>query len=316
VLAAKVLLILLILGGVAVFFGSGAGNLLIHGFIVKRLEKMTGGQVAVQSISIRWLSLEVRLNGLVIHGREPAGTEPLFAADEVQVGLRIDSFWRHKVSLNDLLVQRPQVHIRVEKDGSSNVPVPQSASTRKPAREELFDLRIRRLQLQNGWVLYNDVRTPLALEGDNLRLALDASGAASQAMYLGTIDWQSIRFTAKHFLPWPVSVSAKFTLRRDGFTLEQGVLNAGRSHVDVQAEMQDYSRPKWSFRYRGWVNLLDIRENLRSPETPTGRADVHGEGTFAEGQFRGTGSYSGHEITLTYPIFHVSGLSSRGSFRI
>jgi len=316
VLAAKVLLILLILAGVAIFFGSGAGNPLIHRYVVHTLEKLTGGQVVLRSISIRWLSLEITLKGLVIHGREPAGTEPLFDADEVQAGLRVDSFWGHKVSLNDLVVQRPQVHIRIEKDGSSNVPVPQGVAAKKPVRETLFDLRIRRLQLQNGWVLYNDVRTPLALEGDNLRLALDASGQANQAMYLGTIDWQSIRFTAKHFLPWPVSMSAKFTLRRDGFTLEQGVLNAGRSHVDVQAEMQDYSQPKWSFRYRGWVNLLDIRENLRSPETPTGRADVHGEGTFADGQLRGSGSYSGNDIKLTYPIFQASGLSSRGSYQI
>jgi translocation and assembly module TamB len=316
VLAAKVLLILLILAGVAIFFGSGAGNPLIHGYVVKRLEKMTGGRVTLGSISIHWLSLEVRLKNLVIRGREPAGTEPLFAADEVQAGLRIDSFWGRRVSLNDLLMQRPQVHIRIEKNGASNLPVLQGASTRKPARETLFDLHIRHLQLQNGWILYNDVRTPLAVEGDNLRLALDSSGSASQSMYLGILDWQSIRFTAKRFLPWPVSVSAKFTLREDGFTLEQGILNAGRSHVDAQAEMQDYSHPKWNFRYRGWVNLLDIRENLRSPETPTGRADVHGEATLADGQFRGTGSYSGHEIELTYPIFHVAGLSSRGSFQI
>src|SRR6266404_4138423 len=316
VLAAKLLLILLILGGVAIFFGSGAGNPLIHGYVVKRLEKMTGGQVALRSISIRWLSLEVRLKGLVIRGREPADTEPLFAADEVQAGLRIDSFWGRKVSLNDLLVQRPQVHIRIEKNGASNVPAVQGATPRKPARETLFDLHIRRLQLQNGWILYNDVRTPLAVEGDNLRLALDSSGSTGQPMYLGTIDWQSIRFTAKHFLPWPVSVSAKFTMREDGFTLEQGILNAGRSHVDAQADMQDYLHPKWNFRYRGWVNLLDIRENLRSPETPTGRADVHGEGTFADGQLRGSGSYSGNDIKLTYPIFQASGLSSRGSYQI
>ena len=316
VLAAKLLLILLIVMGVMIFFGSGAGNPLIHGFVVNRLEKMTGGQVTLGSISIHWLSLEVRLKGLVIRGHEPAETEPLFAADEVLAGLRIDSFWGRKVSLNDLLVQRPQVHIRVEKNGASNLPVPKGASAKKPARETLFDLHVRRLQLQNGWILYNDVRTPLAVEGDNLRVALDASSSAGQPMYLGAVDWQSIRFTAKRFLPWPVSVSAKFTLRQDGFTLEQGILSAGHSHVDAQAEMQDFSHPKWNFRYRGWVNLLDIRENLRSPETPTGRADVHGEGTFTDGQFRGTGSYSGHEIELTYPIFHASGLSSRGSFQM
>jgi len=72
----------------------------------------------------------------VIRGREPADTEPLFAADEVQAGLRIDSFWGRKVSLNDLLVQRPQVHIRIEKNGASNVPVVQGATPRS-RREKL-----------------------------------------------------------------------------------------------------------------------------------------------------------------------------------
>ena len=135
VLGTTVLLILLIFGGVAIFFGSGAGNPLIHGFVVSRLERATGGQVTLQSISIRWLSLEVRLKGLVIHGREPAGTEPLFAADEIQAGLHIDSFWGHKVSLSDLLVQRPQIHIRVEKNGSSKPefgPRPNLARTALP----------------------------------------------------------------------------------------------------------------------------------------------------------------------------------------
>ena len=315
VLVAKLSLITLFVIGVVIFFGSGAGNPLIHGFVVSRLERLTRGQVALQSISIHWLSLEIRLKGLVIHGREPAGTEPLFAAEEVIAGLRIDSFWGRKASLNELVLQRPQVHIRIEKNGSTNIPLQPSGSPQRPLRQTLLDLHVRHLQLLNGWLLYNDVRTPLAVEGDNLRLALDASGG-TQPMYLGTLDWESIRFTAKRFLPWPLGVSAKFTLRGDGFTLEQGVLNAGRSHLDAHIEMQDYATPRWTFRYRGWVNLLDIRENLRSMETPTGRADVHGEGTFADGQFRGTGSYSGHEITLSYPIFHVSGLASRGTFRM
>src|SRR5713226_1137026 len=75
VLAAKVFLIVLALIGVAIFFGSGAGNPIIQRFIVHRLETVTGGHVALKAISIRWLSLEVTLKGLVIHGREPAGTE-------------------------------------------------------------------------------------------------------------------------------------------------------------------------------------------------------------------------------------------------
>ena len=119
----------------------------------------------------------------MIHGNEPAGTEPLFSAEEVQAGLRIDSFWGRKVSLNELLLQSPRVHIRVERNGTSNVPALRSGSRNKPASETLFDLRIRRLELLNGWILYNDVKTPLALEGRDLRLALDASGSPASGVF-------------------------------------------------------------------------------------------------------------------------------------
>ena len=84
VLGAKASLILLVLIGVATFFGSGAGNPIIQRYIVHNLEKATGGKVALKSISIHWLSLKITMKDLVIHGWQPAGTEPLFAADEVQ----------------------------------------------------------------------------------------------------------------------------------------------------------------------------------------------------------------------------------------
>jgi translocation and assembly module TamB len=316
VLAAKFLLASLALGGVAVFFVSGAGNPITERFVIHQLEALTGGRVELRSMSIRWRSLQLTLKGLVIHGREPAGTEPFFAADEVQAGLRVDSFWGRKVSLNDLLVQRPQIHIRMEKNGSSNLPTSGKGRQNTLAPQMLFDLRIRRVQLVDGWILYNDVQTPLALQGNNLRLVLDASGPANLPLYLGTMEWQSVQFAAKSYYPLPLGVAAKFTLYRDGFTLEQGILNAGRSHLDGYLEMHDYVRPEWTFRYRGQLSLVDFREILRSPETPTGLVDVRGEGSLRKGQWRGTGSYSGRDITLTYTIFRAAGLSSRGSVQI
>src|SRR6202158_3224394 len=121
VLGAK---IVLIVPGRLIFFGSGAGNPLIRRFVLNRLETITGGRVELRPLSIRWLSLSAELRGLVIHGREPAGDGPVFAAEDVRVGLRVDSFWGRRVSLNDLFVQQPHVHIRVERDGSTNVPAP------------------------------------------------------------------------------------------------------------------------------------------------------------------------------------------------
>src|SRR6266853_20645 len=104
--------------------------------------------------------------------------------------------------------------------------------------------------------------------------------------------------TSGAFCSSTVGLAAKFTLWRDGFMLEQGVFSAGRSHLDAQAEMNGFSDPQWSFRYRGWVDLLDFRETLREPTVPTGRVDVAGEGHFAGGQYHGSGSYWGQNIAL------------------
>jgi translocation and assembly module TamB len=314
VLGAKIFLIVV---GLTIFFGSGLGNPVLQRFLVRRLVAITGGRVELRSLSVQWLSLRATLKGLVIHGREPAGTEPLFAAEEVQAGLRVDSFWGRKISLNEVLVQQPHIHIRIEKNGATNIPsAPHSPSTGKRLRETLLNLRLRGVKLENGWILYNDVKTPLAVEGGELRFALDAGGTPEHPLYLGALDWQSIRLTGQRFLPVAVNLSAKFTFWRDGFTLEQGVLSAGRSHIDAEAEMAGFTDPKWTFRYRGRLSLLDIRETFRSPLTPTGRVDVRGEGGFAGGQVRGTGEYSGHDITLSYDIFHAAGLTSRGSYRM
>jgi translocation and assembly module TamB len=314
VLAAK---IFLIATGLTIFFGSGLGNPILQRFLVRRLSAATGGRVELQSLSVHWLSLRATLRGLVVHGREPAGTEPLFAAEVVQAGLRIDSFWGRKISLNELFIEQPHIHIRIEKNGTTNIPVAaRSPATGGLLRETLLNLHLRGVKLKDGWILYNDVKTPLAVEGGELLFALDASGTLEHPLYLGTLDWQSIRLTAEQFLPVSANVSAKFTFWRDGLTLEQGVFSAGRSHIDAEAEMAGFTEPKWTFRYRGWLNLLDFRETFRSPLTPTGRVDVRGEGGFAGGQVSGTGEYSGHDITLSYNIFHAAGLTSRGSYRM
>jgi len=307
--------ITLILIASAVFFASGAGNPLLRRLAIRRINAMTGGQAEIRSLSIQWLSLHASAKGVVIHGKEPEGTEPLFSAEEVRAGLKIDSFWGREVSLTDVLIREPHLHVRVEKNGATNVPaVPRKSD--KPARELLFALRIRHIEFVNGWILYNDVKTPLALEGSDLHLILDAGGSMAHPLYVGNLDWKNLSFTDERFLPLPITASAKFTLWHDGFTIEQGQFTIGSSRVDLQAEMSDFRAPKWKYRYRAWANLADFRKTLRSPLTPTGKVDVRGEGSFAGGELTGMGTYSGSEIVLSYDIFHQGGLRSTGSYRL
>jgi translocation and assembly module TamB len=305
--------IFIAVAAVVFFFGTGLGNPLIRRVLVRRLEHLTGARVELRTISIRWLSLGATIKGLEIHGTEPAGTEPLFYGEEVQAGIRIDSLWGRKISLDRLYIRQPRIHIRFEKNGASNIPSPPRKPGSKPFGQTLLDLHARELKIEEGWLLYNDLQKPLALEGDALHLVIDGGGPLDHTLYVGNLEWQNVTFTSKSFIPVPVSVLAKFSVSRDGFTVEQAILNAGRSQIDAHAELVNFAEPRWSFKYRGWLELGDLKEKLRNELVPTGRADFRGEGTLVAGQFHGTGSYSGHEIDLPYDIFHANGLTSHGN---
>jgi translocation and assembly module TamB len=307
----------LIAVGLLIFFGSGAGNPFLKRVLIRRLNATVGGWSEVDSLSIEWMSLRAKIRGLVIHGKEPRGSEPLFSAKEIDAGLRIDSVWGRRVSLDELKITQPRVHIRVEKDGSTNVPAPPGPKQKpgKPMNELLFDLRVKQLQLLDGRILYNDVGTPLAMQGSEFRLALNGGGDAGKPIYVGALDWKDVQFAAKRYVPVPVNLSAKFSIRRDGFTVEQALVGAGRSRLDLQGELNDYRAPNWKFKYRAWMDLLDFRKTLREPLTPSGKVDVRGEGTLSAGAVQGSGSFVGSEINLNYEVFRDSGVGARGSYR-
>ena len=61
--------------------GSGLANPLLRRILVDRLEGLTGARVEIRTVSVGWFSLNATINGLVIHGKEPADTEPLFPDD-------------------------------------------------------------------------------------------------------------------------------------------------------------------------------------------------------------------------------------------
>jgi translocation and assembly module TamB len=292
---------------------SGLVNPLLRRALVSRLETRTGAKVEVRTVFVGWFSLDATVRGLVVHGREPSDTEPLLSIEQAKIGLRIDSFWGRRVSLRELILQQPRFHIRVEKDGTSNLPtLPRPAG--KPLNETLLELHIGHLQITDGWLLYNNMRKLVAVEGGELRLNLTLAGTPASPLYLGTLDWDSIALARSRDVPVPANVSAKFSLDREGFSLEQAILDLGRSHFDLQAQMPVLSEPNLTYRYRGWLDLLDLREALRTPEIPLGRVDLRGDGAITNGSVLGRGNFAGDNITLGFQDFHSANLSSRSSY--
>jgi len=303
------------LAAIAVY--SGLANPLLRRALVSRLETLTGGKVEVRTVSVGWFSLDANIRGLVVHGKEPGDTEPLFTVEQAKIGLRIDSFWGRRISLKELILQQPRFHVRVEKDGTNNLPtLPHPTTPRKPLNETLLNLHVGHVKIEDGWVLYNNVRKLVAVEGGDLRFNMTLAGTPECPLYLGTLGWDSIELARRRDVPVPANLSAKFSLDKEGLTIEQGILDLGRSHIDLQAKMPNLSEPNLTYRYRAWVDLLDLREAFRTPEIPLGRVDVRGEGAVSNGTISGNGSFAGDNITLSFEDFHSANLTTRTSYTL
>src|SRR5450755_3939181 len=129
--------------------------------IVSAAETATGGRVEIGSFDYNWRSLTVEVAPFVIHGKEPPQAAPFFRADRIRIGLRIVSFLEQRVDLVSMTVEKPQVSVTVNPDGSTNVPEPKvQQRSKKSFAEQLLDLKVQHFDLRDGFAEYNSQRIP------------------------------------------------------------------------------------------------------------------------------------------------------------
>jgi translocation and assembly module TamB len=297
---------------------SGWADDWIREAVVEQIRNFTGEGVELQSIHIDPLDLQVTMQDFTVRGREPSGTPPLFHADRLVVAVNIDNFWGRKVSLRNLELIQPSIHIRVEGDGSSNVPAPRpSAQPRSPGpplRERLFAFVTRRLRIVDGQLLVNDVRMPLVASGDRFNFAVDYSETDGVPSYLGDLSWQQFEVALRNYLPFRSDLSMRFQLQPNSLSVTQLVWNLPHTSIDSQFSVANFAQPAWNFRYRGNLDLQDIRDILRKPTTPDGRVEFSGQGSYGDRKLVLDGDYAAEAITLHFRWFHAGGFTSRGTY--
>jgi translocation and assembly module TamB len=294
---------------------SGAADNYVRRTIIEQIQKLTSGSATLAEFHFNPWRLRVTLSDFTVHGREPAGTPPFFHADRLEVGLRIDSVWGRKFSLGDVEVSHPVLHLRLERDGSINVPVARRPSQGKPLRQRIFEIVVRRLKLDDGEMLFNDVRVPLVAEGGRFDLSIDYAELNAKPMYLGEFRWQQMELVARRYLPFNSDLSVRFTLEPNSFSVTQLFWKAPHTSIDAQLWNLNLANPNWAFRYRGHLDFKDLQTILRKPNSPSGNVDFSGDGHFGDGRLGVTGKYSAADIVMPYDWFHSSGITSRGSYR-
>ena len=97
--------------------------------LIVTLEDATGGRVELASFHWNLSQLAFEADGLTIHGLEGPDQLPYVHVDHALVRLHIISFIERQISLEQLELQHPVIHLIVHPDGTTNAPEPKIKST-------------------------------------------------------------------------------------------------------------------------------------------------------------------------------------------
>ena len=241
--------------------------------MVEQASRATGARVEIGDFRFRWSDLRVDFDRIVLHGSEAAARAPLLQIDHVQVGLKIISLWRHKIDLNEIVIDRPSIHFSVDQHGRSNLPqTPQRGAGN--GGTNIFSLAIGHFVVNQGELDYNDRHIPL--NGDAHELHAEVSFNPAKTEYDGTLGYRDGHFQFGTFNPVQHGLQVRFGATPSGTIFDSLVINAGASTVSVQAHLQDYGNPSVDGSYRADVSTLELGKILKATPFPAGQVNVQG----------------------------------------
>jgi translocation and assembly module TamB len=318
---ASAALIVALLAGILIW--TGIADRWARHIIVSDVDASTGGRAELGAVRIEWFSLRATLENFTLHGKEAAGAAPLFHADRIVAVVRGDALWRRALSLSSLEIEHPSFRLIVAPDGSTNLPSPASRKAPTPWRQRLFELAIATIRLDNGEFFYNDRRQPLDLEAKDFDFALDYAAVAGQPLYFGDLEWKHAEFQEGRLIPFACDLSARFTISQPDFHLTQLILHLPHSTLDANADLQGAAPQALTFRYRGNLDLEDVRDAFDAPTAPTGDVEFGGQGKYtasgaadgAAAEWITSGHYAANRIAISHLWFHGAGISTSGDYQ-
>lgn len=298
-------------------FATGFAQRFLRRAAIRAIADRTGARVEMKRFHFYPWQLRVEIDGLTLHGLEPPTAPPLFHADRIDVAVRILSFLHHKIALEKLVIDRPELAISIDKHGHSNLPPRKPRPKGKPWQETLFDLQIGKLELRDGRADIGNLRIPLAVQGNDFDFALHYSAESpTTGVYLGSFDFHHVLLAAKRDIPFRFDLAGKFSLHPDSFELNQLALALPHSLFNVRADVVGFSHPEVELHYRGRLAFLDIRTILHSPHTPDGVTDFSGHAHYAAGQWTAGGYYDARDIGMHFKWFHAGGIRTWGNYDV
>ncbi|MEP7365590.1 MAG: translocation/assembly module TamB domain-containing protein [Acidobacteriota bacterium] len=283
--------------------------------VLSEIEKATGGRAELQRFSMDWTGWRANIEGLVLHGTEPAGAEPLLRVPKAAVDLKVLSFLEKKVNVSAVRLDGPEVHLMRDAQGAWNLPQPPAArrSGKSPV-ETVLDLAIGELAVRGALVHYEDRIVPVDLTARDVEAKLQYDRGARA--YAGNIAMRQSTLAAP--LAVPVNFELHGPVRFDAAGLEMAgaELALGKSAAKVNVTLRDWNTPAVTVEGDGTVLVADLHKPLRLPIEPGGEIRVQGRLTAGAGQpWAAQGTASANGLAYSARGIRIGGASATASWK-
>ncbi len=321
--------LLLAVTAVCIYFVASSASFenMVRKRLIAQVETLTGGRTQIASFHWRLLHLEAEADGVVIHGTEDPGEAPYAQIDRLRVQLSVLGFFSPHILLRGLEIVRPQLHLIVYRDGSTNQPRPRRPAKRgKSAIDTLFDLKAGHVAVEQGTLDYDS--RAAAFDYQNRYLPLDfKADDASLAMSYVHASWgapESYRIVAAVTdlslargvprttnLPVHGTLQIALDLQRNRLSVRSLRLTARSRGVpdrtlDVSGVLNDFTHPRWQAKAAGDLDMRLLDPITGYPDAPEGIAhlDLAASGLAGAFHLDGSvhvegGSYIGADILAT-----------------
>ncbi len=303
--AGGALLLVIAIVGAYFYASSPAFENLVRKRLIASLETSTGGRVQIASFHWRLLALEADAGGIVIHGLEAPGEAPYGRIEDLRVQLSLLGFLSPHIRLRNLEIVRPELHLIVYRNGTTNQPHPRKPGrSAKSALARLLDLQADHISVEQGVLDYDDraasfdfqnrfAPLDLAANDASLRLTYLPSGPRGPASYrieAGVTDLTLSRGALGPAHAVHGRLEATLDLERNAALLRSLSLTAHRRerrnlNLVISGALVDFAHPRWNAKVGGAFDMSLLEPVTGFPNAPKGVVHLALDAAGQDGQF-------------------------------
>jgi len=228
---------------------------------------------------------------------------------------------QRKIDLNEIVIDRPSVHLSVGPNGRSNWAMSPPASSGRPPTEHFRPGNRHILPVNQGELDYHDRHIPLDAEVHDLHAQVAFDSAKTEydggsGIVMDEFDWEVS-------IPYCTACKRVLGQRRPELTLDSFVLEAGSSKISAQGHLQDYGNPSVEGSYQADISTRELGRILEVTSIPVGQVNLRGtlhyqhrtdhpivENISAAGQFRSP------VMAINMPQAHVNVRGLAGEYHL